>query len=90
MEAITYNEWLPALLGQDNPLTPYAGYNPNENPNIANEFSGAAFRFGHTMLSNQLLRLNDDGSPINDGGILLRDAFFDANVIIGTMELSPI
>ena len=82
LQVITYNEWLPALLGPDNPLTPYAGYQPDVSPAIANEFSGCAFRFGHTMLSNQLQRLNDDGSTIAEGNILLRDAFFDANVLL--------
>ncbi|MEM9409906.1 MAG: peroxidase family protein [Planctomycetota bacterium] len=82
LESITYNEWLPALFGPDHPLASYGGYDPSVNPNIANEFSGAAYRFGHTMLSNQLLRLNDDGTPIADGPILLRDAFFNANALL--------
>ena len=82
LEVITYNEWLPALLGPDNPLSEYNGYDPTVSPNIANEFSTAAFRFGHTMLNNQLLRLNDDGSVIPEGNILLRDAFFDANLLL--------
>ena len=82
LESITFNEWLPALLGPDNALPEYAGYDPSVNPNIANEFSGCAFRFGHTMLNNQLLRLNDDGSSIGAGPILLKDTFFDADVLL--------
>src|SRR5262249_40203253 len=31
LQAITYNEWLPALLGPG-ALRPYQGYNPNVNP----------------------------------------------------------
>jgi hypothetical protein len=82
IEAITYNEWLPALLGPDNPLNPYAGYNPSISPNIANSFSTAAFRLGHTLLNNQLLRLNNDGTSIEDGPLLLRDAFFNPATLL--------
>ena len=51
------------------------------NPNIANVFSTAAYRFGHTMLSSELLRLNDDGSVIDSGNIALQDAFFNPGAI---------
>ena len=47
IQSITYNEFLPALLG-NNPLSAYAGYKSNVNPGIANEFSTAAFRLGHS------------------------------------------
>ncbi len=81
LEAITFNEWLPALFGPSHPLNPYAGYNPAVSPNIANEFSTAAFRIGHTMLNNQLLRLDNNGDPIPEGHILLREAFFNRSAI---------
>ena len=38
LQAITYNEFLPALLGAG-ALPAYRGYNPRVNPDIANEFS---------------------------------------------------
>jgi len=41
LQVITYNEFLPALLGS-NSLRPYSGYDPNVNAGIANEFSTAA------------------------------------------------
>src|SRR5262249_20606735 len=44
LQAITYNEWLPALLGPG-ALGQYRGYNPAVHPGIANEFSTAIFRF---------------------------------------------
>ena len=34
IQSITYNEWLPALMG-NNALTPYRGYNPNVDPAIS-------------------------------------------------------
>ena len=60
LEAVTYNEWLPALLGP-NGLRPYAGYNPNVNAGISNEFAAAAFRLGHSMLGDDVEFLNDQG-----------------------------
>jgi hypothetical protein len=42
MQAITYREFLPVLLG-DRGLRAYRGYNPNVNPGIPNEFATAAY-----------------------------------------------
>lgn len=79
IQAITYNEFLPLLLG-DGALSAYTGYDPTVNPGIFNEFSSAAFRVGHTMLSPQLQRINDDGT--SPGSIALRDSFFNPNAIL--------
>ncbi len=81
IQAITYNEFLPALLG-DTALPEYSGYDSSVDPTIANEFSTAAYRFGHSMLSNELQRLNNDGSVIDAGNLALQDAFFNAQQII--------
>lgn len=75
IQHITWNEFLPALLPQDL-LSDYSGYQPDVDPAIANEFSTAAYRFGHTMLSSELQRLNPDGTEAAEGSIALRDAFF--------------
>lgn len=77
IQSITYKEFLPRLIGQET-LTNYDGYDATVNPGIANEFSGAAFRVGHTMLSPQLLRVFNDGSFES---IALRDAFFQPDEI---------
>lgn len=81
IQAITYNEFLPALLGE-NALDDYRGYDPDVDATIANEFSTAAFRFGHSMLSDELLRLNSDGTVADEGSIALRDAFFNPQEIL--------
>ena len=75
MQAITYNEFLPELLG-DKGLPKYTGYKSNVNPEIDNAFATAAFRLGHTMLSSNLLRLDESGQEIPEGNVALRDAFF--------------
>ena len=59
MQHITYKHWLPAILGEDGYnrwIGEYKGYDPNVNPNIANEFATAAFRFGHTLINPRLER----------------------------------
>lgn len=75
IQAITYREFLPALLGP-RALPPDRGYRPWVNPGIGALFSTAAFRLGHTLLSPLIQRLEADGSPIADGPLALRDAFF--------------
>lgn len=79
LQAITFNEFLPALLGP-NAIKPYTGYNPNVNPSIANEFSTGAFRFGHSMLNSDIEFLDNQGNPVHDP-VELRDAFFNPGVI---------
>jgi hypothetical protein len=75
LQAITYNEFVPALLGYGT-IDAYQGYDPNVNPGIANVFSTAAYRFDHSMLSSDLLRLNPDGTVADEGNLSLSEAFF--------------
>ncbi|HHL18671.1 MAG TPA: hypothetical protein ENJ33_02935 [Thiothrix sp.] len=75
MQAITANEFLPQMLGGEG-LSKYQGYNPNVSPQISNAFSTAAYRFGHTMISPNILRLNEQGEEIPEGNLKLRNAFF--------------
>jgi hypothetical protein len=76
IQSITYNEFLPALLGPYTP-PPYTGYKPDINPGISNEFSTAAYRFGHSMLDNTVDRLTDTGQTIPEGSVDLKYAFFN-------------
>jgi hypothetical protein len=81
LQIITYDEWLPALIG-DNAIPAYTGYDSSVNGTIYNEFSSAAFRLGHSMLNEQLLRLDADGNTIADGNVDLASAFFTAHQIL--------
>ncbi|MBI3862694.1 MAG: peroxidase [Planctomycetia bacterium] len=82
IQSITYNEFLPALLG-DRALTSYKGYNPNVNPGIANEFSTAIFRVGHTMLDGTVDRLDNLGNELTGlkGNVSLAGAFFNPRLL---------
>jgi hypothetical protein len=79
LQAITYNEFLPALLG-DNALRSYRGYRPNVNPGIATEFSTAAFRLGHSLLGNDVEFLDNFGNEVGEE-IPLREAFFNPGLL---------
>ncbi|MEZ5477528.1 MAG: peroxidase family protein [Thiolinea sp.] len=75
LQAITYNEFLPQLLGEK-ALPDYQGYDPEVNPDMSSSFATAAYRFGHSMISPTLLRLDENGEEIPEGNLSLRDAFF--------------
>lgn len=75
MQKITYEEFLPALLGEG-ALDPYAGYDSSADASIMNVFSTSAFRFGHSLLSPTLQRFGSDGLVIPGGHVPLRLAFF--------------
>ena len=62
MQHITFNEWLPIIIGrakmQQLGLLPLQhgfsdDYDPHLNPSILNEFSAAAFRFGHSLVQGK-------------------------------------
>jgi hypothetical protein len=87
IQSITYNEWLPAMLGP-NAIKPYTGYNSSVNPGIATEFSTAAFRFGHSMLGDDVEFLDNQGLPTAPS-ISLSQAFFNPSVV-STNGIDPI
>ncbi len=81
MQAITFREYLPALLGPAAPRVE-GRYRPRVNPQIANHFSTALFRYGHSQLNPFLLRLDENGDAIPAGNLALRDAFFSPHEVV--------
>ena len=81
MQAITYREFLPVLLGHD-ALGPYDGYRPDVDAGITNVFATAAYRFGHSMLSGTLRRLGASGHTIPAGDLPLAHAFFQPGELV--------
>lgn len=62
---ITFREFLPLVLGKEvcrlfdldlESSGYYHGYDPKVNPFIANSFSAAAFRFGHSLVQGSIMR----------------------------------
>lgn len=89
MQVITYEEFLPILLGQ-NALSPYERYDETVDAGIANIFSAAAFRLGHSMLSARILRLDENGSEIAAGHLPLREAFFSPQALANEGGIEPL
>ena len=87
LQKITYDEFLPSILGE-NAMPDYRGYQADVNPGIANEFSTAAFRFGHSMLGNDIEFLDNDGEEIFEA-MELRDSFFNPVVLYET-DIDPL
>lgn len=71
MNCITYNEFLPYLLGS---FPAYDGYDETINAGIKIEFSTVGYRLGHSMLSSVLKTSQTDT-------ILLRNAFFNPSYV---------
>jgi hypothetical protein len=89
IQVITYREFLPLLLG-DGALPPYRGLVEDANPGIRNAFSTAAFRLGHTLLSDTLLRLDAALNEIPEGHLALRDSFFDPTRLTEEGGIDPV
>lgn len=80
MQVITYNEFLPALLG-NNAISPYSGYDNTIDAGVSNEFSTACYRVGHSMLSSNIPLKGPKKLPLREG--------FFRPAIIGKMGIEP-
>jgi hypothetical protein len=81
VQAITYEEFLPALLGPYAPDPTAGDFHVEVDPWIANEFATALYRFGHSMLNDRLL-LGDDGASVS-----LAESFFRPGRVMDDPEL---
>jgi hypothetical protein len=89
MQIISYQEYLPALLGKE-ALKSYSGYQPAVDGSISNIFSGASYRYGHSALNPTILRLDAEGKTIAAGHLSLRSAFFSPKVLVDEGGIAPI
>jgi len=88
LQAITFNEYLPALLGPAAPSPTSSQYKPNVNPAVFNEFAAIFERVGHSMLTPSFLRIQNDGQPAPGGPVSLIDGFNDPSKLSSSNELN--
>lgn len=86
---IVYAEYLPKILGPDY-LGVYGGYNPGVDASIANGFSTAAFRFGHSQIMPLFQRLDSNYQSLPIGPLKLQNAFFAPFRIIEEGGIDPL
>lgn len=85
LQAITYKEFLPALLGSSAPTAQAYAYDANVNGSVGNAFAHSAYRFGHSALSSNIQLSNSAGA--STGTLAFADAFFNPNQITNNPAL---
>lgn len=90
IQCITYNEWLPILLNKGTVHNFPKNYKESINPKISQEFATAAFRLGHSMVSTEVLRMDECGNPIYEGDLELKGAFFSPYRICNEGGIEPL
>lgn len=85
LQQVTYNEYLPVILGPGAineyslGVATWSTYNPSVDPTIVNEFSTAAYRFGHSMVPGVFNLMNAQNSVV--GSYRVADEFFQSRQI---------
>lgn len=91
-QVITFKEFLPLLFGPNfrRYVPRYRGYNPFIDATIPASFAGAAYRFGHSLVRNQLDRLDRDYRRLSIGPLPLEQAFFNPIRYFESLGTDPI
>ena len=83
---IIYTEYLPLLIG--NVLGSYRGYNPNVDAQVTQEFTTAAFRMGHSEVSDTQEGIDNNGNVVFTES--LAQAFFNTPEIDESNGIDPL
>ncbi|WKX94320.1 hypothetical protein Q1695_011516 [Nippostrongylus brasiliensis] len=92
LQAIVYREWLPKILGAafSSVVGDYRGYDPSLDATIANEFTSAAFRFGHGMIQEFYQRLDPNFSNSSFGALAFQKGTLHSDVLINEGGPDPL
>lgn len=93
IQKITYRDYLPLIFGKkvyDIVIGEYLGYDPRIDPGVANAFSTAAYRYGHTLIRPFFDRLGSGYQPINVGALNLLNAFFNPDEFRNSYGTDPL
>ncbi|MEO1643086.1 MAG: peroxidase family protein, partial [Pseudomonadota bacterium] len=77
LQIITYEEFLPALLGSS-AIPAWTAYDNTINPSTNNAFATAVLPLSYSMQSEVIQRLDTSGAVIADGNLDLKDTFYKA------------
>lgn len=81
MQIVTYNEFLPALMGAENaPKAEDAHYSSTVQATITQTFATALYRFGHSMVSPELTLVEESGTEV--GSLAISEAFFNPQFLV--------
>jgi len=78
IEAITYQEFLPAL---GITLSSFSGYKDDVRPDIMNTFATGSYRLGHTMVSDDVVLVDKDCEEVGPGEMELVDVFWNPSLV---------
>ena len=79
IQAITYQEWLPAV---GVTMDPYTGYHSFIRPDIMNNFATAAFRVGHSMVADDIFLRDNNCQEVPPGELSLVDVFWNPDILL--------
>ncbi|BBO34724.1 peroxidase family protein [Lacipirellula parvula] len=79
VQAITYKEFLPALMGTAAPKPQDFVYNASKDGTVTNSFSSAVFRFGHSTVGSSLLLADNNSQTV--ANVAFANAFFNPALI---------
>jgi hypothetical protein len=81
VQSITYRDWISKLL-VDAPLSASpAAPTDDRAGQVSVEFSTAAYRIGHTMISSDVRLIDESGTASRDDALLVRDIFFNPDLL---------
>ncbi|UMM17181.1 hypothetical protein L5515_013861 [Caenorhabditis briggsae] len=92
VQAIVYREWLPKVLGASfaTVVGDYRGYDSDVDSTVANEFTSAAFRFGHGMIQEFYQRLDTSFRNISFGALAFQKGTLHSDVLVNEGGVDPL